>query len=124
MTTADDVRELVERYFTALEAFDLDAVLACFTEDADYAHPPYPHDPPGTPHHEAAGHAALRALLEHRGPRSGRGVIDHVLTDGRRFALWGVLRGPMDRAPVRFAAVGALDPEGARVRSYAAFTSA
>ena len=64
----------------------------------------------------AARPAILRGLVGdwpavRAGLKSPETLADHV-------------RGFDTGAPVRFAAVGALDPEGARVRSYAAFTSA
>jgi len=86
-TTDPGFRTLVE-YFAALEARDMDALLACFTDDVRYQHPPY--GLAGHPGHEdddpeawneARGKDALRGLFEFRGDHPG--FTHHITTFAR-----------------------------------------
>jgi hypothetical protein len=93
----DAVLRNAQRYFDALDRFDLDEVAACFTEDAFYSHPPYViHDGALRQHGhlsdvperesqergdayraEAQGRAGIIALL--RDERGNRPVIGHEI---------------------------------------------
>jgi ketosteroid isomerase-like protein len=73
MITSDDVRSNAERYFEALQRFDLDEVVRCFAEDAFYSHPSYDED--GGQREEARGRDGIAAMLRRItsvAPPSGR----------------------------------------------------
>src|SRR3982750_4793551 len=97
---AEAVRVVVERYLQALERFDLDAVLECFSETAFYSHPPYSIGDNGGRGHEGAGHDRLLELLPHRGPRpDARHEIAHVAIDASGAANCGFVAGTFSWRP-------------------------
>lgn len=55
------VRDNGERFFAALQRFDLDVVAECFTDDAFYSHPPF--NPDDSARAEAVGPAAIVEVL-------------------------------------------------------------
>ena len=119
------LREVVERYLHGLERFDLDAVLACFTEDAFYSHPPYSDSDNGGLRHEVTGHADLVRLFERRGHRPGvRHDITHAAIEGGS----GFVAGTFSRADAAATAAGSfvsavtLAADG-RIAAYAAYAS-
>lgn len=63
--SARNPREMVQRYFDALRRGDFDAAAASFSADVFYSHPPYAHEPPGSPRHEVRGREALLDLFTH-----------------------------------------------------------
>ncbi|MGE3620603.1 MAG: nuclear transport factor 2 family protein [Acidimicrobiia bacterium] len=119
---AEAARAVVERYLHALQAFDLDATLDCFTPDAVYSHPPYRDEPAEAPRHEVVGHAGLRRLFEARGPRPTAHHLDVVARAGdEAFASGLVTQG--GTAVASFLAHLRLAPDG-RIAAYAAYASA
>lgn len=87
-----DHEAMIRRYFDALECFDVDEVLECFTPDALYSHPPYRTEGPGAPRHESRGLDELRALMERRGKRSVIHDIDVVASNGDEAFAGGWIR--------------------------------
>jgi ketosteroid isomerase-like protein len=117
------VRETAEAYFAALRRFDLEAVAACFTDDAFYSHPPY--DPDQKQRAEAVGGAAIVEMLRaKRGPRPVMQEIRHCLADGEVAYLEGVAytvdqdggRGPVSE----FLSSVRVNPDG-RFRRYISY---
>lgn len=87
------VRDNAERYFAALQRFDLDAVAECFTDDAFYSHPPF--NPDDSARAEAIGPAAIVELLRtKRGPRPTVQEIRHCAVDGELAYLEGIAYSP------------------------------
>jgi hypothetical protein len=74
MITIDDVRSNAERYFDALQRFDLDEVVMCFTEDAFYSHPSYDYE--GGQREEARGRDGIAAMLRIR--RGDRPTVQEI----------------------------------------------
>jgi len=73
------------RYFDALDRFDIDGCLACFTDGVIYHHPPYGNLIPerkGDGWHMASGQAELRKLLEFRGPQPEKHYVTAFARDG------------------------------------------
>src|SRR4051794_34748030 len=125
---AEAVRVVVERYLQALERFDVDAVLECFSESAFYSHPPYSSGDNGGRRHEVIGHDQLVKLLQHRGPRpDARHEIAHVAIDGSGTANCGFVAGTFsvggEAAVVgSFVSTVVLAADG-RIAAYAAYSS-
>ena len=81
MITSDDVRSNAERYFEALQRFDLDEVVRCFAEDAFYSHPSYDED--GGQREEARGRDGIAAMLRiRRGDRPTVQEIHNCINEG------------------------------------------
>ena len=71
-----DAREVLDRYFTALDRGDFAAAADCFGADVLYSHPPYKHTGvDGDRRLEMHGRDALRKTFEARGAQS----FDHRL---------------------------------------------
>jgi ketosteroid isomerase-like protein len=85
---AEEARCAVTEYLRALERFDVDAAVACFTEDVEYSHAPFRHQP-GTGRRVARGRDALRALFEARGPRPHVHEIEVAAASGARAFVSG-----------------------------------
>ena len=81
MITSDDIRSNAERYFDALQRFDLDEVVMCFTEDVFYSHPSYDKD--GGQREEARGRDGIAAMLRiRRGDRPTVQEIHYCVSEG------------------------------------------
>lgn len=117
----DDVAEQVlERYLSSLEEYDLDATLECFTEDVFYSHPPYPHEANGA-RHEVTDKAALAELFGRRGKQSAHHRIDLVLREGSECLAAGSVERDGETAGTFLARFTITDDE--RISSYAAYAS-
>jgi ketosteroid isomerase-like protein len=82
--TLDDLREWLDAYGQAWERQDVDASVACFSEDAEYHWGPF-----GEP---LRGHAEIRSRTEEAVSRQSNIVFEHellaVTPDGRGLAWW------------------------------------
>lgn len=87
----DAARSVIEGYFKALEAGDVDRVLEFFTKNARYVHPAWPGETDVPLLHEAVGHEALRRLLVHRGARDLHHQIHRMEQSGSTFHVWGIV---------------------------------
>lgn len=75
--------EVVERYFSHLEAGEMWAAAACFTEGARYSHPPYAEEQPGSARHEVVGRSAIAVLFKRRGRRpTCHRIVSAAVDDG------------------------------------------
>lgn len=117
---ADTVRATAERYFSALRAFDLDAVVDCFTEDAFYSHPPY--DPSADRRAEATGRPAIATMLrDERGDRPIVQEVRHCVVDGDIAYIEGTARVDSGDA-FQWVSSVRVAPDG-RFRRYVSFAS-
>lgn len=118
------VRALVERYFAAMDTSDFEAALDCFSDDVFYSHPPYHHEPSGSPRHEMRGREELRGLLLDRGPKPWFHVVDTVAVGerGRAFIEGRTIVG--EDCIGSFVSVGNVSEDAARFTWYAAYYSA
>lgn len=105
--TPDDLRRAVQRYYEALDADDLEAVLEVFSGDVLYRRPGY--DP-------IVGVDQLRGYYtSDRKLALGRHLVRDVLVDGQRAAAHGMYEGRLkggDRTAVGFAAFFVFDGNG------------
>ncbi|MDQ1106767.1 nuclear transport factor 2 family protein [Nocardioides zeae] len=115
-------REILERYFSALESADFEAATRCFTEDAVYSHPPFPEEGADGPRHESVGRSELLAVFERRGPRTLRHRVDTVLDDGRTGLASGVVHDG-GVVVMSFVAQAELDATSGLMARYAAYVS-
>jgi ketosteroid isomerase-like protein len=76
----------LDAYYTALDAGDVEATLACFTDDAVYVRPAL--DAPGLEF--VRGRAELRAFFAARGKRDHRHYVRACAVEGRRCFVEGV----------------------------------
>lgn len=114
-----DVRALAERYFAALEGNDHAGVIACFTEDAFYSHPPYME---GGGRIEVRGHDGLAAFLGERGVTPARHEIGIVACEGADAFIEGVSRHGTPEPTLSFVSKAVVADDG-RFRSYIAYAS-
>jgi hypothetical protein len=75
------------RYFEAVEQFDLDSLVQCFTEDGIYHHPSYrgfpgheDDDPDGW--HQAVGRSELKDLFQMRGRQDAKHHVTAFAREG------------------------------------------
>jgi ketosteroid isomerase-like protein len=117
--STSDLADVVSRYLTALDSYDLDAALECFTTDVFYSHPPYSATE-GNDRHEVVGRESLRRLFEFRGPKQIRYELDHTAIQGNR----GFVEAHFstDRGDGSFVSVVELAQDG-RIQFYAAYRS-
>lgn len=119
----DALRVVVEQYLRSLEAFDLEAVLDCFTEDAFYSHPPYRHGEGAGRRHEVTGRLDLRELFEQRGHRPD---VHHEVLAAAIHGATGFVAGTFgpigERAAGSFVSTVTLSPDG-KIAAYAAYSS-
>lgn len=120
---ADALRDVVERYLGALEQFDLDTALACFTDDVFYSHPPYGDGDNGGLRHEVSGHADLVKLFERRGHRPDvRHRVTRVAIDGDHGFVAGIYGERGSGTAGSFVSTVELAADG-RIAHYAAYSS-
>jgi ketosteroid isomerase-like protein len=84
----DAARRVITEYLRALERFDVEAAVACFTEDVEYSHAPFRHQP-GTGRRVARGRDALRELFSRRGVLPLVHEIDVAASTGSRCFVSG-----------------------------------
>lgn len=113
MSTAE---EAVRRYYEAVDAGDVDGVIACFAEDAVYHRPGYA---------PMEGREALAAFYGgERVIADGRHTLDAVLVDGSSVAVRGRFVGTLkdgSGATVGFADIWVLDEERRAVTRHSYF---
>lgn len=114
-----EVRDLAQRYFDALESDDHDGVVAAFTEDAFYSHPPYKE---GGSRLEVRGHDGLREFLQERGSRPSRHEVEVVACHGAECFIAGVSRHGTPEPTLSFVSRAVVSDDG-RFRSYIAYAS-
>lgn len=113
MSTAE---EAVRRYYEAVDAGDVDGVIACFAEDAVYHRPGYA---------PMEGREALAAFYGgERVIADGRHTLDAVLVDGSSVAVRGRFVGTLkdgSGATVGFADIWVLDADERAVTRHSYF---
>jgi ketosteroid isomerase-like protein len=120
MTRPADPATTLRRYLEALDRFDVETVLDCFTEDVFYSHPG--NEPTGgSKRMEVRGRDSLRQFLHDRGPRPIRHQITKAAAqDATVFVAGGV---DLDGAPMAsFISLAELDESG-RIRRYETYAS-
>jgi RNA polymerase sigma-70 factor, ECF subfamily len=105
------MRELVERYITAWERRDVDALVAILAEDVTFAMPPYPHWWRGRDH--VIGHAVRTGLPQLRKLRTE--------ANGQPAIAWYVRDTP--EGPYQGKSIEVLAFDGERVSAIVAFAS-
>jgi ketosteroid isomerase-like protein len=119
---ADQVRRTAERYFAALQRFDLDEVTTCFTPDVFYSHPPY--DPSRVLREEVRGRENLAEMLRtKRGDRPIVQVITACVVHEDLCFLEGIVKDK-DGATVGSFVSSARVTDDALFSSYIAYGSA
>jgi ketosteroid isomerase-like protein len=117
-----DARELVDRYFHALDEGDFEGAVDCFSHDVVYSHPPYRHTGIDS---EAGritfrGRAELLAGFHARGRRS----FEHRILTCELRGSYGLFDGVVEGLPNGnvggFLSTMTLDAEG-RIRRYLSF---
>ncbi len=107
MSTPEDYRRAVQRYYDSLDADDLESVLDCFSGEVLYRRPGY---------EPIVGMDQLRAY--YAGGRKlapGRHLVRDVVVEGQRAAAHGMYEGETKdgaRTAVGFAAFFAFDGHG------------
>jgi ketosteroid isomerase-like protein len=105
----------LDAYYLALDAGDVEATVACFTEDAVYIRPQI--DGPGL--ELVRGHDDLRAFFVARGKRQYRHYVGSHTADGLRCFLEGTA-GIEGEPPTHvFLAHATVEPDG-RISRYLA----
>jgi hypothetical protein len=110
-------RQLAVRYLRALERFDVDEVVSCFTADARYSPPAFPWDPDGS-RQVAVGHTGLVALLEARGSQRVRHEITAYAEDGSTCFVAGRFWHGDVAEPGTFVSVAVVDVDARRFARY------
>jgi ketosteroid isomerase-like protein len=105
----------LDAYYTALDAGDVEATLACFTDDAVYIRPAL--DGPGL--ELARGRAELRAFFEWRGKRDYRHYIRASAVEGESCLVEGVAGLDAKRPTHAFLAHATIDHDGRISRYFA-----
>lgn len=104
MSTGDT---LIRRYYTLVDANDVDELVALFRPDATYCRPGYP---------ALVGHDDIRHFYAHvRKFRAGAHSLTAVLDTGDRVAVHGEFHGELHDGTamsLRFADFFEVDPEG------------
>lgn len=112
-TAAADLVSPLDEYYRALDAGELDATLACFTDDAVYIRPRL--DGPGLEF--ISGRAELAAFLRERGKKPYRHVVLAHSTDGGRCFVEGVA-GVEGESPTHAFLVAATIETDGRISRY------
>jgi ketosteroid isomerase-like protein len=116
-----EARELVDRYFHALDAGDFEAAVDCFSDDVVYSHPPYRHTGIDTEGRITfRGRAELLAGFNARGRRSFEHRILTCELRGSHGLFDGVVEGLPNGNTGGFLSTMTLDGEG-RIRRYLSF---
>jgi ketosteroid isomerase-like protein len=114
--TDQDALTIVERYFGHLEAADMPAAVACFSDDTLYSHPPYKHAPEEG-RAEFRGHAELLAGFKRRGYRTVR----HELLAHAQSGPDLLVEGGTDDEPAGGSFISSVSVDGdGRIRRYVA----
>jgi ketosteroid isomerase-like protein len=119
---AVDARDIVDRYFHALEAGDFEGAVDCFTDDVVYSHPPYRHTGIDSADGRITfrGRAQLLAGFHARGRRSFEHRILTCERRGRHALFDGVVDGLPNGQVGGFLSSMTLD-DASRIRRYVSF---
>lgn len=110
----------LDAYYTALDAGDVEATLACFTDDAVYVRPAL--DEPGL--ELVRGRDELRAFFVARGKRDYRHVVRACAVDGARCLVEGVAGMEGEPPTHAFLVHATVEPDGRIARYFALMAKA
>jgi hypothetical protein len=88
VTMVDPGLEVISRYLAAMDRFDIDEILDCFSADVEYGHPRVSEFDPSAANGILIGREKLRAFLEYRGQEDSK---HHVTA----FARGEMVPGPL-----------------------------
>ena len=120
---------MLRRYFSALDAFDVETALDSFTDDVVYVHPPYGQfyevddgDAVGPGHELAAGRDQLRQLFAARGEQTTTHHVTGFARTGKVCFNEGVMRDRGGAPVCTWLACFEVD-EDDRIRCYVPYAS-
>ncbi|RZI53514.1 MAG: hypothetical protein EOP16_02470 [Pseudonocardia sp.] len=118
-----NARDLLDQYFTRLEAGDFVEAANCFSESARYSHPPYSDEPAGSARHEALGREEILRLFRRRGMRSTHHKITAIANVDDRYFISGTVTDSAGSVVGSFLSEATFDAKTSQFTSYAAYSS-